>query len=68
MTGAVYIDLSKAFDVIDHSLLLDKLERMGVRGVCKNWISDYLKDREFCVKLENVTSKKEPCEYRMSAR
>ena len=42
---AVFIDLKKAFDTIDHSILLKKLEFMGIKGDLLLWIANYLHDR-----------------------
>ena len=41
-TGAVFIDLSKAFDTISHSVLLRKLTRYGVYDMELQWFTDYL--------------------------
>jgi hypothetical protein len=52
----IYIDLSKAFDTIDHSILLDKLHYYGIRNTALDLFENYLTDRFQYVEFENVHS------------
>lgn len=52
----LFIDFKKAFDLVDHSVLLTKLERTGVRGNALKWFSSFLNNRTQQVKVSNILS------------
>ena len=56
VVGAVSMDLSKAFDMIPHDLLLAKLAAYGVAPVSLPLLHSYLRDRSQRVRIEDVTS------------
>lgn len=55
-TIGVFIDLKKAFDTIDHSILISKLNKYGVRGIVLDGLISYLHNRQQYVQLEGYKS------------
>ena len=51
--------MSKAFDTVDHSLLLQKLEFYGIRGIALEWFKNYVTQRYQCVRYNNEISEKQ---------
>ena len=53
---AVFMDLSKAFDTLDHSILLKKLQFYGIRDTVLKWFESYLTDRYQYVEIDGIKS------------
>ena len=56
MTGMILVDLQKAFDTIDHDILLKKLSAIGFSNHTIGWFKSYLSNRLFRVNLESCYS------------
>ena len=56
VTGMILIDLQKAFDTINHDILLKKLSIIGFSDHTVKWFQSYLSNRQFMVNLENSFS------------
>ena len=60
----VLLDLSAAFDTIDHQLLLHHLEhRLAITGTALQWLSSYLSNRKQCIRVQDSTSAPKLLEY-----
>ena len=53
---AIFMDLSKAFDTLDHSILIKKLAHYGVKGTVLEWSISYLTGRSQYVEIDGVSS------------
>ena len=55
-TVGVFIDLAKAFDTVNHRILLDKLKYYGLRGTTNDWFKSYLENRKQFVVINKTSS------------
>ena len=55
-TGVIYLDISKAFDTVSHSILLNKLWHFGITGTLWAWFKNYLSNRYQRVSINNNLS------------
>ena len=64
VTTMMAIDLSAAFDTVDHEILLEVLTRQfGISDMALNWFSTYLRPRSFCVNIGSSYSSKTPLDF-----
>ena len=57
---ACYLDMSKAFDRVNHSLLIGKLRQYGITGISLAWFENYLTDRTMQVRVDGALSRPIP--------
>ena len=53
----IFLDFSKAFDTVNHEILLSKLSKYGIRGTANLWVRSYLQDRQQYCYLNDHKSK-----------
>ena len=60
INGIIFLDIKKAFDCVDHGILIKKLYLYGVRRLTLDWFKSYLSNRSQICKINNVLSKRSP--------
>ena len=59
-TNLTFIDLSKAFDTLNHEILIKKLNLYGIQEIELNWFKNYLKDRQHATSFKGIISNSLP--------
>jgi hypothetical protein len=52
----IFIDLTKAYDTLNHEVLLEKLSSCGIRGITNLWIKSYLSNRRQYIEIKHCDS------------
>ena len=60
---AIFLDLTKAFDILDHDIILSKLRNYGFRGVVNDWFRNYLNNRQQKVHINDKYSDVKPISF-----
>ena len=63
LTGLIFLDLSKAFDTLDHNIMLDKLALLGMNRFAVQWFRSYLTTRTQCVCVNRLLSEPQPIPF-----
>ena len=53
---SIFVDLQKAFDTVDHQILLSKLDYYGIRSISNKWFKSYLSNRKQFVSINGYNS------------
>ena len=56
VTLACFIDMAKAFDTVNHDILIQKLSKLGIKNLLLSWIKNYLTQRKQCTFVNGNTS------------
>ena len=56
----VFVDLQKAFDTVNHEILVEKLSHYGITGTAQNWFKTYLENRTQFVSIRGYDSETKP--------
>ena len=62
ITGLLFVDLKKAVDTVDHSILCQKLDHYGVQNLELSWFKSYLNNRRQYCRFNGIDSKIETIE------
>ena len=54
----IFLDFSKAFDTVNHKILINKMYKYGIRGIAIEWFKSYLTNRKQYVCFNNINSSK----------
>ena len=63
VVGVIFLDFCKAFDAVSHPVLMEKIEKIGIRRVLYNWILDYLTNRYQYTDVNGLKSRIRIVEY-----
>ncbi len=66
VSGVLFLDLKKAFDSVDHKILLHKLKLAGLTEASVSWFRSYLNNRYQVTRVNGVLSEEERVEYGVS--
>ena len=59
----IFLDFAKAFDTVNHKILINKLNHYGIRGLPLEWLKNYLQDRKQYTDIEGTLSSMDYIKY-----